>query len=652
MPSGDHLDDLERRRFAARTDELRRLDGLLAPRPERPIVVLHGPGGIGKSALVREVARRAEDRGIPVHRVDGRDREGAQDRLEAALHATAEQDGALVVLDTYEAVPALGALLRRGIRPLLGGGARVLIAGRRPAEAAWREDGWSEVLQAVPLAPLSTEDAAELLRLRGLDDGATARRVAAWAAGSPLALTVAADAIGAGHEPDLDHLDADDLLAGTLLERLAADELGGADREVLAVASIALAVDARLLAAVLPGTDGDHAESWLRSRSFSEAVGTRVTLHDRVRRAVRGSLEATDPAHAHELRRRLADHLYARVNEGDARLFLDLAELIVDEEIRRAIAPPPVTHRAERPRPGDAEDVGRRLPDAGAARWPALRRWFDEAPEAVVLVRDTADGIVGYGVAVTPASAPAWAHEDPVLGPWLADAAERVPGGDVMLLRESAVLIDDPEPAEQAAVIATGNHAIARAAGLTAARWAYVGLDPSDHDRIGMIAAIGYERLPHLDVDEASGGPLACFVRDFGPGGVSSWIRDIVYQGLGLPPASLRLSSTADAGTVRDALRGFHDATVLAVNPLARGTGLSERAGTVRARIEQASRAAFGASAEERLQAEVLRRGYLDPDGGHARAMLELHMSRTTYFRRLARATDRVADHVLADGTG
>lgn len=652
MPTGDHLDALERRRFAARGDELRRLDALLAPRPERPIVVLHGPGGVGKSALVRELARRAEAQGIPVQRVDGRDRHGAQDRLEAALEAAAGHDGTLVVLDTYEAVPALGALLRRGIRPLLGGGARVLIASRRAPESAWREDGWSEVLQVLPVAPLSPDDARDLLRRRGLDDAPTAERIATWAGGSPLALTVAADAIGAGHEPDLDRLDADDLLAGTLLQRLAADELGGADREVLAVASIALAVDARLLGAVLPGTDGDHAEAWLRSRSFSEAVGTRVTLHDRVRRAVRGSLEATDPAHAHELRRRLADHLYARVNEGDVRLFLDLAELIVDEEIRRAIAPPPITHRAEKARPGDADVVGRALPDAESARWPALRRWFDDAPEAVVLIRDTADGIVGYGVAVTPATAPAWAHEDPVLGPWLADAAERAPGGDVMLLRESAVLIDDPAPAEQAAVIATGNHAIVRTAGVTTARWAYVGLDPADLDRIGMIEAIGYQRLPHLDVDEAAGGPLACFVRDFGSGGVSSWIRDIVYQGLGLPPASLRLTSTSDAGTVRDALRGFHDATVLAANPLARGTGLTERAGTVRSRIEHAARAAFGASAEERLQAEVLRRGYLDPDGGHARAMLELHMSRTTYFRRLARATDRVADHVLADGTG
>ncbi|MEV4421935.1 AAA family ATPase [Patulibacter sp. NPDC049589] len=652
MPTGDHLDGLESRRFAGRRAELHRLDAFLADRPDRPVLALHGPGGIGKSALVREVVRRARDRGIDVHRVDGRDHDGAGEALAAALAALRTRDrpdaGSLLVLDTYEAVPALGALLRRGVRPLLGTGARVLIAGRRPPEPAWREDGWSEVLQTLRISPLADEDARELLRLRGFDAGPAADRITAWAAGSPLALTVAGDAIQAGHEPDLDHLDADDLLADVLLERLAADELGGADREVLAVASIALAVDARLLSAVLPGTDGDHAEAWLRSRSFSEQVGTRVTLHDRVRRAVRGSLEASDRNHAHELRRRIADHLYARINEGEVRLFVDLAELIAEEEIRRAIAPPPVTHRAEWSGPGDADVVAGRLPPGVVPRWPALRRWFDEAPEAVVLVRDTADEIVGYGVAITPSSAPAWAHEDAVVGPWLADAAVRAPGGDALLLREAGVLSPDADRAEEAAVVATGNHAVIRAAGLTTARWAYVGLDPVDAGRMAMLEAIGYERVPHLD--PADDGGLVCFVRDFGPGGAASWIRDLVYHGVGLAPASHQLTSTMDPGTVRDALRGFHDATALSVNPLARGIGLTERAATVRARIEQASRAAFGDSAEERLQAQVLRRGYLDPDGGHARAMLELHMSRTTYFRRLARATDRVADHVLADG--
>ena len=41
------------------------------------------------------------------------------------------------------------------------------------------------------------------------------------------------------------------------------------------------------------------------------------------------------------------------------------------------------------------------------------------------------------------------------------------------------------------------------------------------------------------------------------------------------------------------------------------------------------------------------KRAYFDPEGGHDVAMEELHMSRTTYFRRLRAAVDRVARRVL-----
>ena len=121
---------------------------------------------------------------------------------------------------------------------------------------------------------------------------------------------------------DLTRLDADGAVAEALIQRLAGDELEGADREVLAVAAIARAVDARMLAAVLPGLDGDLAEQWLRSRSFTEPFGVRVALHERVRKAARGGLLATDPKLYCELRRRLADHLFGCAVLGELSLLL------------------------------------------------------------------------------------------------------------------------------------------------------------------------------------------------------------------------------------------------------------------------------------------------------------------------------------------
>ena len=109
-------------------------------------------------------------------------------------------------------------------------------------------------MRVVGLRPLSLDDSRALLERRGLRDPAAIEETARWAAGSPLSLIVGADALLAGQVLDLKRLDADGAVAEALIQRLAGDELEGADREVLAVAAIARAVDARMLAACCPAS--------------------------------------------------------------------------------------------------------------------------------------------------------------------------------------------------------------------------------------------------------------------------------------------------------------------------------------------------------------------------------------------------------------
>jgi hypothetical protein len=57
---------------------------------------------------------------------------------------------------------------------------------------------------------------------------------------------------------------------------------------------------------------------------------------------------------------------------------------------------------------------------------------------------------------------------------------------------------------------------------------------------------------------------------------------------------------------------------------------------------------AFGLDDDGRLQRSVLELGYLDPDGGHTVAAQSLHLSRSTYFRRLSRATGQLSQVITA----
>jgi hypothetical protein len=632
--------------FVGRSADLAYLEPLLEADAPASVAFLHGPGGIGKSALLRELARRARERDLAVRAIDARDTDAAPEALATGLAALREGSCDLLLLDTYEQASALGAELREGMEAAPAA-ARLVVAGRRPPEEPWLAEAWRGRLLVRALAPLGGGEARELVRGRGLDDEESAARIVTWAAGSPLALSVAADTLLAGNELELGDLDADQLLARTLVSHLARDELERADHDIVAVAAIARAVDAQLLAAVLPGVDGDHAEAWLRTLSFAETLGTRVTLHERVRRAVRAALAAEDPEHERALRRALADHLYARAELGELRLLVDLAELIDQPQIRWGIAPPPVGVRADRFRPGDRERLAELLGAEGAAWWPGIVRWLEEAPEHVIAIRDEAGLLVGWRIWVTPASAPEWVEEDAILGGWLADARERAPDGDVLLLRDGKDLIRERGAEPTSPIVSAANYASVLGSGLRSVRFMYATTDPADQQIHDFLLAMGYRRQQALDIADG-GRAVPSYVVDWGPGGIVRFVRDLVYYDLGMTPPSAAEPARPGADSVRDALRSFHDPIALAANPLGRGRGADQRAASVRQTLLDAVEGAFGDSTEERLQRAAIERGYLDPDGGHVVAMQELNFSRTTYFRRLATASDRVADFVLA----
>jgi hypothetical protein len=631
----------EQQGLVGRERVLAALELWLGTRGEPPVLFLHAPGGIGKSALVRALASRAAARGFEVVALDGRSPDAVADELQDAL-ADPVADR-LVILDSVEQAPAFEALVRELVEP--ASDARVLLAGREPPGAEWRQRGWEHRLRAVSLEPLAPEAARSLVARRGLDAPGAVEQVVAFAGGSPLALSFATDAVISGQAIALERLDADALLGGALLDRVSSGRESLRDPEVIAVAAIARAVDARMLAAVLPGTDGDRAEALLRELSFAERLGTRVTLHERVRKAVHSTLLAEDPTHENELRRRLADHIHARLALGEKHLSLDLTELIADEAVRWGLAPPPTAYYPSRPAPGDDERIAARLNATGTEWWSGMRRWFEEAPDQVGVIRNADGEIEAVAVWVTPATAPDWAGDDAVIGPWIAHAEANELGPDVCFLREGFDF--GPAGTQPSPAISAGNQFVMQRIGVANLRYGYVGVAPDDADMLGFVAAMGYVEHPELDAVDGE-RRVRCAIRDYGPPGALGFLRDVVYHDLGLPPPQSGAATELAAETVRDALRCFHRPARLAASPLARGGTIEQRAASVRRLLRESVEATFGDSASERLLYAVIERGYLDPHAGHGRAQVELHVSRTTYFRQLGEASDRVAEHVLA----
>ena len=623
---GDHRASLDAVRFTGRGDLLARFDALLDGRGATRVVLVHGPGGIGKSALLREVGRRAIGRGRQLWSLDARALEPVPGELERALAGAADRPGAVVLVDSFERTPAQADLLRERVLPGLAADALVVVAGRQRPDRSWFRGGWEHVCREVELPPLPQPDARALLASRGVTDGDVVGRLVEWAGGSPLALSLAVSTGEPNEEVDLAGVD----LNRMIVRRLAGDELSEVDADVVEVAAVARAVDARLLAAVLPGRPTRVAAESLRASSVAELVGARLTLHDLVRNALRDDLRSRDAQRYGDLRCRLADHLYGRATGGEPRLLSDLIELIDDPEVRWGIGGNAGrTCRVDAWREDEVDDLVAAYADhkVDPGWWEDLAPLLGAAPEMGLAARDLHGAPLGFSVATAVSRAPAAAERDPIVGPLLADARARG-GRRTMIFRETFGL----PGATGDSVIGVLNLSAVLRSGLPNVERSYI-MDSAvgPGSSVGFFVAVGAVREPRLDA-VLDGRHFVCWTIDHGPGGMLGQVRDVIRAESGLGALDVQRRHDEELQrAAHNALRAYTRPAVLATTPFTTSD------------IDAAVAAAFGAGAEDRMLRRVVESADLDATVTHTAALDRLAVSRATYYRHLRLARERVA---------
>jgi hypothetical protein len=630
--------------LVGREPELRSIASEVASPDQVVTVFVHGPGGIGKTALLREASARAEKaHGFSVLWLDGRDIAPVPDQLEDALGtAPLEWERPLIILDSFEHVEALGGYLRRALIPSLPAGAAVLIASRRAPGPEWEPRGAGAGFLELGVEPLDPEGSAEVLRRNGAF-GESAERARRWARGNPLALELVA--ASARRDPDGPSPSAPDF-GERLIARLVEERLEGPHLATLATAAIARVTTPDLLSACLVGADPAAEWEWLCGRSFIERRGVGVAPHELVREAIRAGLRRDEPTLERELRRRVADHLYGQARGAAGPLaIIDLAELADSPALRwgfswRASA----RFRVDGLHGEDLRIVDRALSGhRHAAVWEGSRRFLEAAPEHATVARDREDQICGLTISLTPDTALPPAAADPILGPRLAHA-RRHDRRDAVIWRDTVDLTRDP---------ASGLIGLLGVAGLLAAtagspRHGYLPINPSLPGARDFAAASGGIHLPDLDARIGS-ETIECHVMDWGPGGIVAAQRDQLYRELGLsPPPREAPEPTISVEVVREAFRSFASAADLSRSPLAHGAGTEERAESVRRALLDAVDRALGDGPGDALTKTVLLHGYLEREASHEAVAETLHLSRAAYFRRLRRGCERVASYISA----
>jgi hypothetical protein len=636
--------DRDQDRFVGRAPELTLLARCLEDDPPASVILIHGAGGIGKSTLLREMARRAEALGRETFFVEGRELPPMPDALEAVLAGARSATKPLVLIDTYERMTALDGYLRRGLLPSLPDRSLVVIAGREAPDAGWFAGGWEGVAIELELGELAPVEALELLATHGLSDE-RAPAVVEWADGSPLALALAADTAAVDRDWNPAEGPERPEIVRSLIRRLAETELQGLRLSGLSVAAIARVTTVDLLRSVLPDSDAEAAYQRLRALTFTEPLGDGLALHELVRKALRADLRRRDQERERELRRRIIDYLYERARRGDLLLAIDMAHLIENPVIRWGFSwEGSVDYRIDDLREGDGERVLEELRIRDFEQWwPLTQRFFESAPERVAVARDGEDRICGYLVCMTTATAPEFAHDDPLVGPWLAHAAADAQLGESVLWHDSIDFTRDRRGRVQAMLGVAG---VLRS-GSQNPRFAYLPINPENPDALAFAKALGAVHISELDLS-VNGRTIECHRLDYGPGGLLAAQRAIVYAELGLAPPRVEEDESIGLEAVREALRSFRVPHELARSPLAKGETAEDRAESVRSLLRDAAERAFGDNENEKLLQRVLIRGYIEPAASHEQAALDLSLSRAAYFRRLRAAAERVAEYLAA----
>jgi hypothetical protein len=405
------------RAFVGRKEELAAFDEALCG--DGGVLFVHGPGGVGKSALLRCFAQRGAEAGRTVVLVDGRTLDPSPAAFLAETRSVLADQRAVLLIDAFERIHGLESWLREQFLPTLPVGALVVVAGRTPPDLTWRADpGWAGLVQVVELGDLEPMDADALLDSRGVA-GELRDPLLAFAGGHPLALSLGAVSTTAGNSRRAPGHD----VVATLLDRIVGDVPGPAHRRALEVCAHTYLSTQDVLHAVLPGEDAADLFSWLRRLPFVESGPLGLRPHDVVRRILDADLRWRDPQGHADLRRRLEDHFTQQLHTADdADVLRAVGSLFFLYRDTCRTSAPHVWRAVDEVyedvlRPEDADDVLRLAAERGAEE--VVSHWMTRQPQAFHLYRSTADGElagVSAWLRLTPeAKSEAEAHADPVV---------------------------------------------------------------------------------------------------------------------------------------------------------------------------------------------------------------------------------------------
>jgi len=454
--------------LAGRNAELRLLRQVTAP--GGPVVIyVHGPAGIGKTALISALDACLEDEGIRrLHIAAGAveptptailtalgrvlDHE-ARTVAELAAALSSVKDIAVVMVDDVDTWRLAASWLRTDLLPALPASTRFVLAGTIPPPPAWSIQ-YGQYFLDIKLGALPRVESDAAVAAAGLS-AEIAERIWRLSGGHPLGLQMAIHAARTGSLGTA--RDAGEL-ANAILHAIGDSDL----RRAVEACAIVRRANRALMSAILETEEPIPLSliEAVEALPFATRDAEGIYIAEPVRRAIVDWMSAVEAERYQLWRKTAADWIVKRLRaagrSGRWRHMADLLHLLEQPALRNAFFPPEEEAPPVEPaRAGDFDQIFEiaELRD-GADERARIEVWAQHLPHRFFVARGSEGEVLAfYLFARQDDPHSGLGAVDPLFAAWQAHLAANPVEGEVLFIREMSAKADGAFPPGRTACI-------------------------------------------------------------------------------------------------------------------------------------------------------------------------------------------------------